>query len=112
LACEFAARVQAEIEALNWVSCPQRVTTVDAANLTISGWSRGELVQFLIRDGRLCGWSQRSCGLTSVTQALSATPAAGRVFTQRNARTSRQHGAASVATGSWHRVRCDQEPVK
>jgi excinuclease ABC subunit C len=85
LAYDFAARVQAEIEALSWVSCPQRVTTMDAANLTISGWSRGELVQFLIRDGRFCGWSQRSCGLTSVTQELSATPAAWRDFTPRNA---------------------------
>jgi excinuclease ABC subunit C len=89
LAYEFAARVQADIEALSWVSCPQRVTTMDAANLTISGWSRGELVLFLIRDGRLCGWSQRSCGLTSVTQALSATPAAWRDFTQRNAELGR-----------------------
>jgi excinuclease ABC subunit C len=85
LAYEFAARVQAEIKALSWVSCPQRVTTMDAANLTISGWSRGVLVQFLIHDGRLRGWSQRSCGLASVTQALSATPAAWRDFTQRNA---------------------------
>jgi len=53
--------------------------------LSATGWPRGELVQFLIRDGRLCGWSQRSCGLTSVTQALSATPAAWRDFTARNA---------------------------
>ena len=84
LAYEFAARIQAEIAALSWVSCPQRVTTMDAANLTISGWARGTLVQFRIRDGRLRGWSQRSCRLPD-SDAMAATPAAWRDFTQRNA---------------------------
>jgi excinuclease ABC subunit C len=85
LAYEFAARVQGEIEALGWVSCPQRATTMDAVNLTISGWSRGTLTQFLIRDGRLCGWSQRSSSLAGAAPALASTPAAWRNFTQRNA---------------------------
>jgi Tetracyclin repressor-like, C-terminal domain len=43
------------------------------------------LVEFLIRDGRLRAWSQRSCGLPSVTNALAATPAAWHDFTQQNA---------------------------
>jgi excinuclease ABC subunit C len=85
LAYEFAARVQNEIAALSWVSCPQRATTMDAVNLTISGWSGGTLIQFLIRDGRLCGWSQRSSSLASAAPALASTPAAWRNFTQRNA---------------------------
>ena len=85
LAYEFAARIQDEIGALSWVSCPQRVTSMDDATLTIAGWSRGVLVEFLIRSGRLCGWSQRSCTLPSVAPALVATPAAWRDFTQRNA---------------------------
>ena len=85
LAYEFAARIQGEIGALSWVSCPQRATTMDATNLTIAGWARGMLVQFLIRDGRLCSWSQRSCSSTDATDALAATPAAWREFTQRNA---------------------------
>ena len=85
LAYELAARIQGEIGALSWVSCTQRVTTMAAANLTIAGWSDGMLVQFLIRDGRLCGWSQRSCSLPGATDALAATPAAWRDFTQRNA---------------------------
>jgi hypothetical protein len=37
LACDLAARIQDEIGALSWVSCPQRVTAMDAANLTIAG---------------------------------------------------------------------------
>jgi excinuclease ABC subunit C len=85
LAFELAARIQDEIGGLGWITCPQRITTMDAANLTIAGWSQGMLVEFLIRDGRLCAWSQRSCDLPSVTEALSATPAAWRDFTQRNA---------------------------
>jgi excinuclease ABC subunit C len=84
LAYEFAARIQDEIRALTWVTCPQRVTTTDAANLTIAGWSGGTLVQFLIRDGRLCRWSQRPCSQPGATRALAATPAAWRDFTQRN----------------------------
>ena len=85
LAYEMAARIRDEIGALSWVSCPQRVTTMDAANLTISGWSRGMLVQFLIRDGRLCGWSQRSCSHSGAAAALAATPAPWRGFARRNA---------------------------
>ncbi len=85
LAYEFAARIQAEIAALSWVSCPQRVTTMDAANLTVSGWAGGMLVQFRIRGGRLCDWSQRSCSHPHAVEALAATPAAWRDFTQRNA---------------------------
>jgi excinuclease ABC subunit C len=85
LAYEFAARIQAEIGALSWVSCPQRVTTMDAANLTVAGWSGGMLVQFQIRDGRVRGWSQRSCGQPGAAGALAATPDAWREFTQRNA---------------------------
>jgi excinuclease ABC subunit C len=85
LACEFAARIQDEIDALGWVSCPQRVTTMEATDLTIAGWSGGMLVQFLIQGGRLCHWSQRPSSLPSVAPALAATPAAWRDFTQRNA---------------------------
>lgn len=85
LAYEMAARIQAEIGALSWVTCPQRVTTMDAANLVIAGWSGGTLVQFQIHGGRLCGWSQRSCSHHAATDALAATPAAWSDFTQRNA---------------------------
>jgi hypothetical protein len=60
-------------------------TTMDAANLIIAGWSRGILVQFVIDGGRLCGWSQRSSSHLDATDALDATPAAWRDFTQRNA---------------------------
>jgi excinuclease ABC subunit C len=85
LAYEFAARVQAEIEALGWISSPQRVTRMDTANLTISGWSAGMLAQFRVHDGRLRSWSQRPCCLATATPALAATPTAWADFARRNA---------------------------
>ena len=85
LANEFASRVRAEIEGLGWISSPQRVASMDAANLTISGWYAGMLARFRVRDGRLRRWSQRSCSLASAAPALAATPAVWRDFAQRNA---------------------------
>ena len=97
LAYEFAARVQAEIEGLSWISSPQRVTSMDAANLTISGWSAGMLARFRVRDSRLRSWSKRPCSLASATPALAATPAAWRDYAQRNAEL-----AASLAQSPKH----------
>ena len=85
LAYELAAQIQGEIEALDWISSPQRVTTMDDARLTVAGWSGGLLVQFSIHGGRLCRWSQCTCSRSAAASALAATPAAWRDFTQRNA---------------------------
>lgn len=84
LVYELAARIQDEIGALSWVTCPQRVATMDAVDLIIAGWSRGMLVEFLIHGGRVRGWSQRSCSHPGAEE-LNATPAIWRGFTQRNA---------------------------
>jgi excinuclease ABC subunit C len=92
LAYELAARIHHEITALTWITSPQQVTTLDAADLAVAGWSRGILVEFQIRGGRLDGWSQRPCGLPAAAPALTVTPAAWRGFTQRNAEL-----AASIA---------------
>lgn len=99
LAYELAAQIQAEITALNWISSVQRVTTMAATNRTIAGWSCGTLVRFLIRDGRLNGWSQRACGLPDAADAVAATPADWRDFTQLNAEL-----AASLAQAADLRV--------
>lgn len=85
LAYEHAAQIQGEIKALDWISSPQRVTTMDAARLTVAGWSGGLLVQFSIHGGRLCRWSQCTCSRSAAAGVLAATPAAWRDFTQRNA---------------------------
>jgi excinuclease ABC subunit C len=85
LSYEFAARLQDEIGALDWITCPQRATAMDAATFTVSGWSEGVLVQFQIHGGRICQWSQRACSLDSAACTLAATPASWRDFVQRNA---------------------------
>ena len=85
LAYELAAQIQGEIEALDWITSSQRVTTMDAPRLTVAGWSSGLLVQFSIHGGRLCRWSQCTCSRSAAAGALAATPAGWRDFTQRNA---------------------------
>ena len=85
LAYELAARVQDEIGALHWITCPQRVTAMNAADFTVSGWSGGVLVRFRMRGGRIRRWSQRACSPASAARMLAATPASWRGFAQRNA---------------------------
>jgi hypothetical protein len=77
--------VQAKIQALGWISSPQRVTSMDAANLMVVSWSADTLARFQVRDGRLRSCSQRPCSLASAASALAATPAAWTDFAQRNA---------------------------
>jgi excinuclease ABC subunit C len=85
LAFELAGKVQAEIEALNWVTSPQRVTALEPADFEACGWSGGVLVRFAVRAGRLREWSQRPCGPRPAAAPLAATPPAWAGFTQRAA---------------------------
>ncbi|MDR2984707.1 MAG: hypothetical protein LBV34_07685 [Nocardiopsaceae bacterium] len=85
LSYEFAAQIHQEIAAVSWVTSPQRISTMDAVDLTVSGWSDGTLVQFTICGGCVCGWSQRACGRATVTRALAETPEAWTGFMKRNA---------------------------
>jgi excinuclease ABC subunit C len=48
LAFEFAAKVQAEAEALAWVTGPQRVTSMDPGDLDVYGWA-----EFAVRNAEL-----------------------------------------------------------
>jgi excinuclease ABC subunit C len=96
LAYEMAARIQDEIVALDWVTSPQKVTTMEPTNHTVSGWCSGILVQFEIRSGRVRGWSQRACSMPGAASALAATPYAWGGFMQRTAElaaTMAQHPA-------------------
>ena len=61
-AYEAAARLQEEIEALEWVIAPQRVTAPGAgADTDVTGWTGDVLVRLRIRGGRLRHWEQESC---------------------------------------------------
>jgi excinuclease ABC subunit C len=88
LAFELAGRIQAELEALDWVVSPQRVTAAPAApagDFDVYGWSGDVLVCFGVRGGRLCLWSQRRCGQARGQAHLATTPAGWADFAARNA---------------------------
>ena len=85
LAFELAARLQAEIEALDWVTGPQRVTRPGTGDCDAHGWADGLLVRFTIRDGRLTGWTQRACAAPQARGYLDETPAEWTGFAARNA---------------------------
>jgi excinuclease ABC subunit C len=85
LAFEFAARLQAEIEALEWVTAEQKVTQAVPADFDVYGWSDGTLVRFAVRGGRLSEWAQRSCDESSARPQVMATPPEWTSFAQRTA---------------------------
>jgi excinuclease ABC subunit C len=85
LAFELAGRLQGEIQALDWITSAQRVTSRDAGDLDACGWSAEMLVCFGVRGGRLCQWSQRSCSRAEAAPYLAATPASWAGFAQRTA---------------------------
>jgi excinuclease ABC subunit C len=74
LAFEFAARLQAEFEAVDWITAEQKVTRPHSRDLDLYGWADGLLVCFEIRGGRLCGWQQRRCGATAARRYPPCDP--------------------------------------
>ena len=85
LAFEFAARLQGEIEALNWVTAEQKVTRASPADFDVHGWADGMLIGFAVRGGRLTVWTRRACGAASAHRYLSQTPPEWAGFARRNA---------------------------
>ncbi|HMD91247.1 MAG TPA: hypothetical protein VKG80_01270 [Trebonia sp.] len=85
LAFEFAARVQEEIEALDWVTAEQKVTRPAAEDFDVCGWADGTLIRFAVRGGRLTGWTRRGCGEASARHHLGNTPPEWTEFARRNA---------------------------
>ena len=85
LGFEFAARVQAELEALDWIAAEQKVTQAQPSDLDVHGWADGVLVRFEVRRGRLSGWSQRACGAAAARRHLDQTPPGWADFARRSA---------------------------
>jgi excinuclease ABC subunit C len=83
LSFEFAARLQAEIVALDWVAATQKVTSPEPADYDVCGWADGMLVRFEVRGGRLTSWTQRRCPEAELTDG---TPPEWAAFAGRNAR--------------------------
>jgi excinuclease ABC subunit C len=73
LAYEFAGQVQAELEALDWITAEQKVTSAQPHDFNVHGWARGVLVRFEVRGGRLSGWSQRGCAAEVGRRHLAVT---------------------------------------
>jgi excinuclease ABC subunit C len=82
---EFAAKLQAEIEAIDWITAEQKVTRADATDVTVRGWADGVLVEFEIRGGRMSGWTQRHCAEEAARRHCGETPAEWTAFVVRNA---------------------------
>jgi excinuclease ABC subunit C len=74
LAFEFAGRVQAELEALNWITAEQKVTVAEQRDLDVHGWAGGVLVRFEVRGGRLTGWTQHACAAVAARRHLASAP--------------------------------------
>jgi excinuclease UvrABC nuclease subunit len=90
LAFEFAGRLQAELEALDWITGEQKVTGApgalgDHADADLYGWADGVLVCFEIRGGRMSGWWQRPCRAAAARRHLAETPPGWADFARRNA---------------------------
>jgi excinuclease ABC subunit C len=61
-AYEAAARLQLEIEALEWVVAPQRVTTAgEQGRHDVTAWGGDVLVRLRFSNGRLRSWEQEPC---------------------------------------------------
>jgi excinuclease ABC subunit C len=101
LAFELAARIQLEIEAVDWVVAEQKVTQLlptvgpsagarTPADCEAYGWDDGLLIGFRVRRGRLCGWDQRTCRWPAAQPYLERTPATWSAFASRNAELGRR----------------------
>lgn len=83
---EAATRVQAELEAFDWLVAEQKVTVADPVDLAAYGWEAGILIRLGVRRGRLCEWDQTRRERRPAT-LLAATPEAWRPFADRAAGT-------------------------
>ncbi|WP_029431866.1 nucleotide excision repair endonuclease [Blastococcus sp. URHD0036] len=93
-AYESAARLQEEIEAVEWVVAPQRVTTHgEEGDRTLTCWADDVLLRLRIRDGRLRAWEQEAC---SRAQPGTRAPTGWVPFLRRNAELAARLAALPV----------------
>ena len=93
-AYEAAGRLQQEIEAVEWVAAPQRVTTAgERGDQDVTAWGADVLVRLRIQDGRLRAWEQETC-----TRSAPGTraPEAWVPFLRRNAELAARLAALPV----------------
>lgn len=84
-AFERAARLHAELSAIDWVVAEQNVSMLEPLDLNVHGWAGGVLVGFEMRRGRVCRWEQRECSEAGARRHIEATPPSYVDFGRRNA---------------------------
>jgi excinuclease ABC subunit C len=82
---ERAARLQAEMVAIEWVVAEQKMALLEPLDMTVCGWADDVLVSFEMRGGRVCVWQQRRCSEASARRYLKDTPLSYVDFGRRNA---------------------------
>jgi excinuclease ABC subunit C len=87
---EFAAKLQDEIAAFDWIVAEQKASWLEPHDADVYGWSDGVLVRFEVRAGRMCTWTQRAASENAVRDRLAATPVLWRAFAHRNAELAAQ----------------------
>jgi excinuclease ABC subunit C len=85
LAFELAGDITSELRALEWVTSPQRASSMAATDFTASGWSGGVLTSFIVRHGQVREWAQAACPESDAAARLAGTPPDWAGFAQRNA---------------------------
>ena len=85
LVFDVAAQIQQEIEAVEWLVAPQRVTQPGPRTCSMYGWSDGILVALEMKAGRLCGWTVRACSEPASSSLVQVTPDDWVPFTNRAA---------------------------
>ena len=84
-AFERAARLHAEMAAIDWVVAEQKLAMREPLDMTICGWADDVLVSFEMRRGRVCSWQQRRCSEASARSHVERTPTGYTDFGRRNA---------------------------
>ena len=97
-AFELAARIDGELSGPEWLSSVQRVTTLSGEDADVLAWSRGVLVHFAVRSGRLQEWTARRSDLADATSHLRVRSASWIDFAQRNADLAAALVAAAATT--------------
>jgi excinuclease ABC subunit C len=87
---ELAGRLQSQIEAIEWLTSPQRVTTRHRVDHTAAAWADGVLVEFGVKDGRLVTWTQRASTREQADSVVDATRPEWVDFAQHNAHLAAQ----------------------
>lgn len=82
---EFAAKLQDEIAAFDWIVAEQKVSHLEPHDVDIYGWSDGILVHFTMRAGRIHTWTQRPASESTARARVATTPTPWQPFAHRNA---------------------------